>query len=269
MPWLARLWPMPPADQLRRQPPALPEVVFFDLGDTLVRAHPSWAGVYLLGLAESGIEVDEDELSGALLEATRSGSWTFEGPFEASEQASYERIKEFDAAVLASLGHRDLSDDVFRNVELAFERATSWHVFPDVLPAVEALRGAGIRLGVISNWLWGGPELLHALRLASHFEALVISARVGYQKPHPGIFVHALELMGVAPSRAVHVGDNYRSDVVGARRVGITPVLIDRGHADPARLRSEHGETELAVVHDLLEMLDLLGIARPLATQRA
>ena len=72
---------------------------------------------------------------------------------------------------------------------------------------------AGIRLCVISNFVWGAPELIHDLELARHFETLVISARVGFQKPNPGIFQHALEQMQVAPERAMHVGDSYRADV--------------------------------------------------------
>jgi putative hydrolase of the HAD superfamily len=246
-----------------RTPPSRPRVVFLDVGDTLVRAHPSWAGVYRLGLADMGLEIDEDELGRALAEATTSGSWPIEGPFETTEEASFARVVEFDRRVLAALGHDDLPDEVFRRIETAFMERTAWYIFPDVPPAIDALTAAGIRLGVISNWVWGGPELLHSLELAGHFEALTISARVGYNKPHPRIFEHALHVMNVAPSEAVHVGDSYSADVVGARAVGIAPVLIDRRVADPARVRAEHEDPELPVVRDLLELLDLLGIERP------
>jgi putative hydrolase of the HAD superfamily len=245
-----------------------PDVIFLDLGDTLVRAHPSWAGVYRQGLSEWGIDVPEDELEQALYEATQSDAWTFEGPFEATEEASYERIKRFDAVALARLGYSDLPDGAFRSIEDAFERATSWHIFADVVPAIEALDASGLRLAVISNWLWGGPELLHSLELARHFQALIISARVGYQKPHRRIFEHALEVMAVAPERAIHVGDNYQADVVGARRVGITPVLIDRHTSDPAARRAEHNEPDLPVVRDLFELIDLVGVERPAAADR-
>jgi putative hydrolase of the HAD superfamily len=242
-----------------------PGVLFLDVGDTLIRAHPSWAGVYRSGLAEAGIEVDENELETALRNATQAGSWSIEGPFEATPEASFERVKEFDASVLAALGHPDLPEDVFRRIEAGFERRSSWFVFPDVHPAVEALAAAGVRMAVVSNWLWGAPELLHDLQLARHFETLVISARVGYQKPHAGIFEHALEQMRVAPGRAMHVGDNYQADVVGARRVGITPVLIDRRSDDPARVREENHDPDLPVIRDLLELLDLLAVPRPAA----
>ncbi len=82
-----------------------PEVVFFDVGDTLIRAHPSWAGVYRAGLAEFGIAASETDLERALLEETEAGAWwNIEDPFEPSEENSYERIKRFDLAVLARIG---------------------------------------------------------------------------------------------------------------------------------------------------------------------
>jgi len=51
---------------------------------------------------------------------------------------------------------------------------------------------------------------------------------VGADKPEPAIFLAALERAGVNAAEAVHVGDQYKLDVVGARGVGINPILIDR-----------------------------------------
>lgn len=241
-----------------------PEVVFLDVGDTLIRAHPSWAGVYRQGLLEFGIDIDEKELEGALLTETQVGGWWLtEDPFEPTEENSFARVVQFDTAVLARLGHSDVSADAFRRIEDAFARRSAWYVYPDVIPAVEALRGAGLRLCVISNFVWGAPELIHDLELASHFESLVISARVGFQKPNPGIFRHALEQMRIAPERALHVGDSYRADVLGARRLGIAAVMIARNTDDPARLREELADPDLLVIRDLYELLDVLAIERP------
>ena len=244
----------------------LPEVVFLDVGDTLIRAHPSWAAVYQLGLADCGIEVGEKDIERALLEETKSGWWLFEDPFEPTEESSYARIKAFDSAVLAKVGHADLGDEVFRSIEAAFARRSAWYVYPDVVPALEAMQAAGLRLAVISNFVWGGPELIHALDLAGHFEALVISSRIGFQKPHLAIFEHALQQMRVAPEKALHVGDSYKADVTGARRAGINAALIDRAGGDRARLREQHADPDLVVVSDLFELLDVLRIERPVPT---
>ncbi len=214
-----------------------------------------------------GIDVSEKELERALLEETKTDPWWLsEEPFAATEENSYARIVEFDAAVMRRVGHGDLNDDAFRRIEEAFARRSAWYVFPDVLPALDALRAAGFRMGVISNFVWGGPELIHALELAGQFDSLTVSARVGFQKPHQGIFQHALDSLGVAPDRALHIGDSYRADVKGARRMGIDAVLIDRGGGDPARVRDEHDDPGLTVVADLYGLLDLLEVERPTAT---
>jgi putative hydrolase of the HAD superfamily len=59
-------------------------------------------------------------------------------------------------------------------------------------------------------------------------DTVVSSADVGLRKPDPRIFELALERLDVAPSQAVHVGDHYYADMVGAGSVGMVPVLIDR-----------------------------------------
>jgi putative hydrolase of the HAD superfamily len=238
-----------------------PEVIFLDLGDTLVRAHPSWADVYARTFPEFGIDVTREDFHRAFQDVFAEGE--NEGPFEATAEASYRRLVELDGRVFAKLGYHDLPPAFFRRVEEVFAERSSWWVFPDVMPALDTLRDAGIRLGVISNWSWQAPELLHDLDLAAHFESLVVSAHVGYLKPHPRIFEHALEVMRVMPHQAIHVGDSVAADVRGAERVGMTPVLIDR------RTHSHVGEVErqpperVSLVRDLFGLLDLVGLPRP------
>jgi putative hydrolase of the HAD superfamily len=235
-----------------------PRIVFFDVGDTLLRADPSWAAVYAGALVEHRIRVDADSLAAALA----AEPWAVSAQFEASESAAYEQIKAFDQRILARLGHRDLPDAVFRSLDAAFLLPESWHVFPDVVPGLGALRDAGIRTGIISNWTWRANELLEGLGLAPLLDVVTISAREGWQKPEPGLFHRALELAGVAAADAVHVGDSYEADVLGARRAGIRPVLIDRSLLDPARRRQPvPDDDDVPVVADLYGLLDLLGVA--------
>lgn len=240
-----------------------PEVIFLDLGDTLVRANPSWADVYARTFPEFGIEVSRDAFRGAFEAVFAEGE--DDGPFEASAEASYRRLVELDGRVFAKLGYRDLPAEFFRRVEQVFAERSSWWVFDDVIESLDTLGAEGIRLGVISNWSWQAPELLHDLELARHFEALIVSAHVGYLKPHPQIFEHALELMRVQPHLAMHVGNSVGADVRGARTVGITPVLIDRrthSHAGDIERQAPEG---VPLIGDLYGLLDLVGVARPQA----
>ena len=86
---------------------SLPEVIFFDVGDTLIRAHPSWAGVYREGLLEFGIDIDREgsRASASATRRRRARGGSTRSPFEPTEENSYARIKRFDLAVLARVGH--------------------------------------------------------------------------------------------------------------------------------------------------------------------
>jgi len=238
-----------------------PSVVLIDVGDTMARADPSWRDVYATVFADYDIEATAEAFGAAFHAAW--ADWAQEGPFEATEEASFRRLMELDQLVFDRLGYPDLPESFFRAVDLAFRERSAFTVFPDVVPALDAMRAAGLRLGVVSNWGWAAPELLQNLELASHFEVLAISARVGYQKPHPAIFQHALELLGTEPAEAVHVGDDVEADIGGARRAGVEPVLIarpGRSHATPEDLARADGAP---VITDFGELLDLLGIDRP------
>jgi putative hydrolase of the HAD superfamily len=244
-----------------------PSVILLDVGDTMARANPSWHGVYATVFADHGIDVIREDFIAAFRAAW--AEWAHEGPFEATEEASFQRLMQLDRLVFDRLGYPDLPESFFRDVDRAFRRRSAFAVFPDVVPALDAMQAAGLRLAVVSNWGWAAPELLQTLELARHFEVLSISARVGYQKPHAAIFEHALDLLGAAPADAIHVGDDPQADVIGARGAGIEPVLIDRhGRLDtPIGAGTETGEVPL--IRDFGELLDLLGIARPAALAEA
>jgi REG-2-like HAD superfamily hydrolase len=238
-----------------------PSVVLLDVGDTMAKADPSWRDVYASVFERYGIVADSDAFGAAFRSAW--SEWGHEGPFETTEEASFQRLTEFDQLVFDRLGYPNLPEGFFRDVDAVFRQRTAFHVFPDVIPALIAMRAAGLRLGVVSNWGWSAPELLQTLELAQHFEVLSISARVGYVKPHEAIFEHALDLFAVRPDEAIHVGDDPEADVEGARRAGIEPVLIDRRGRTGPQLDPAGSTSHPPLIADFGELLDLLAIARP------
>src|SRR5437870_1795720 len=98
----------------------------------------------------------------------------------------------------------------------------------DVSSELEDLSGAGIRIGVISNSHRGLESFLSHFELQHLISAAVSSADHGFMKPHPSIFLAALQLLDVQPADAVMVGDNVRQDVEGALRAGMRAVLLHR-----------------------------------------
>jgi HAD superfamily hydrolase (TIGR01509 family) len=87
--------------------------------------------------------------------------------------------------------------------------------------ALERLRSLGLVLAVVSNWDAGLPEHLERVGLAHWFAEVVTSAIEGVAKPDPRIYALALERLGVAPARALHVGDHPMYDEQAAREAGM------------------------------------------------
>ena len=108
------------------------------------------------------------------------------------------------------------------------EMPYSMTLFDDVIPSLETLRSSGFTIGLISNMNQSGDDLAESMGLAPWLDFTVTSLEVGAEKPHPPIFLAALEKAGAQPEESVHVGDQLSSDIEGARGVGIAPVLLDR-----------------------------------------
>ncbi len=101
-------------------------------------------------------------------------------------------------------------------------------LYEDVLPAVRSIRKAGLQLAVVSNGSRELIPLLFRLGVAPYLDAMVISDLLGYEKPQREIFQVALAALEADPEGAVHVGDNYYVDYLGATRAGIQAYLLDR-----------------------------------------
>jgi len=115
----------------------------------------------------------------------------------------------------------------------------------DGLPEMLAqFRRDGMELGVVSNTFVPGQVLdrhLTALGLAEHLSTRVYSCDVRYRKPDPRIFQLAADRTGVPPGQTLFVGDNFRTDVLGARRAGMIPVLKDPSGAHRhRRIKPDH-----------------------------
>ena len=233
--------------------------VFLDIGDTVMRPNPSWEHVYAIAFREYGVDVEVDDLRAALRRAYHHGGFGFDDRFEASEETSFARTMEIDRSALADLGVGPMPESFFRRLSDLFLLTSNWHVFPDVAPVLTALRGRGLVIGAVSNWVWQLPELLHALDLVSHFDFIAASSRIGFEKPHPEIFRWALEQARSEPAQAIHVGDHLDADVDGARGVGIEPVLIDRR----ARFAVGDEPEGTALIRSLAELIPIVDARLP------
>jgi putative hydrolase of the HAD superfamily len=201
------------------------ECVLFDAGDTLLSPSPSFHGRFVQVAARHGFELEEAAAVAAIAATVRAVEWPNDWTDPATQRSFW---LGFYRQVLVELGHRGDGEALAEALYRSFSDPAAYKLFPDVRPALDALAGRGVKLGVVSNFEPWLEDVLALEGVDDRFAAVAISGKLGVAKPEPAIFLAALRQAGVAAEACVHVGDQQINDVEAARAVGITPVLIDR-----------------------------------------
>lgn len=206
------------------------EGVTFDFWNTLIyepqqghlrgRRLDAWAGI----LEEAGFACEREEL-----DAVFDASWErYVDSWKANEQY---RAVEGAEHVIEGLGF-EVPSDVRETLMHAFVSAADdadLLLTDGVADCLAGLKARGLRTAIVCD-VGMTPSTVLRAHLERHgvldcFDAWAFSDDVGVYKPAPEIFEHALEGMGgLRPDRTAHVGDLRRTDVAGARAMGMVSV---------------------------------------------
>lgn len=103
--------------------------------------------------------------------------------------------------------------------------------YPGVLPLLDALSAAGLRLAVVSNKFDGAVKGLCASYFGARIPVAIGESPSVARKPAPDAVLRALAELGTAPGRAVYVGDSD-VDLLTARNAGLPCVSVSWGFRD-------------------------------------
>lgn len=224
-----------------------PKVIFFDAGGTLFRPYPSVGAVYARVAELHGVIVDADKVEKTFHAKwhERNGMITLAGL--SSEKIEREWWYGLVRDVFGNLAAFDDFDAFFQELYDLFAKAECWRLYDDTVPALETLKGQGLRLAIISNWDHRLFSIVEQLGLSDFFEHVSASSVVGAAKPSKKIFEFALQSMKAEAADCVHIGDSLEDDYHGASRAGLRPVLIDRHrkYNDVVRIESLHQLSDL------------------------
>ncbi len=230
------------------------DVVLFDVDDTLYSTTEfaekarRWA---VRAMIEKGLDIGEDEAYQELTEVVQEFSSNYEHHLDRLlDRLGPARLSGRNPAILVAAG------------VVAYHRTkqAEMEALPDARALLEALRRAGVACGVVSAGLQvKQAEKLIRLRLLPLLEprAIFFSDQMGVSKPNPKIYAKACAALGVAPARAMYVGDRPSHDVVPAARIGMRTVLYRGAGGKYAR------ETpEVPPDHDVTDLRALIPVLR-------
>lgn len=206
-----------------------PRALLLDAMGTLIGLRRSVGTTYAQAAADHGLMVSADAINAVFPGVYRQAPpLAFPGLTGrqrrlAERQWWGHRINDALRQAGAGPAPRALRDDLFDR----YRDPALWRVYGEVRPCLERWQQRGLKLAVVSNFDSRLHDLLEALELRQHLEAVVISSEIGAAKPSPRPFEAALERLGVAASEAWHIGDSAE-DGLGATAAGIPWLQVRR-----------------------------------------
>lgn len=227
------------------------QAVIFDWGGTLT----PWRGIGrdVAWLSYAGVLHPDDKARAAEVVAA----------LVAAEDEHWGRVraegKSFTVAqVLAAAGVPE-EEAAYLAYRTSLE-PTTW-TDPAVVPLVTALRGRGLRTGVLSSTMWPGEwhdEILRRDGARDCFDACVWTSDLPWTKPNPAAFLAAMEAVGADdPAECVYVGDRMYDDISGAKAVGMRAVFVPHSKIPPEQTVQIDVEPD-AVINELPDLLPII-----------
>ena len=229
-------------------------MIFFDAAGTLIEVRGSVGEIYARLANQYGISVDPADLqAGFVASFRRQPPMICPSDLTPPERDKCERNwwRVLVREVFGKASEHPRFEVFFETVFEYFAQSEAWHVYPDVVPTLMALRRRGLRLAVISNFDSRLEGILDRLALREYFDRVHLSTHLGAAKPDPRIFHTALKAHGVEASAAAHIGDSLRDDIEGARAAGIRAIWLDRNETSS----QNEGLTRITRLDQLLNLI--------------
>ncbi len=199
----------------------LVHAVTFDVGGTLIECRPSVGHIYAEVAARHGYR----NLSPSVLNRGFKAAWGAFREFQHSRDNWAALVDATFCGLVEPLPSQTFFPELFNR----FSEPDAWHIYNDVIPALEALKSKGLKLGIISNWDERLRPLLRRLKLHRYFDSIVVSCESGACKPARELFEAACAGLGSASEQTLHVGDSLEMDLLGARAAGLQSLHLRRG----------------------------------------
>jgi putative hydrolase of the HAD superfamily len=222
------------------------QAVIFDAAGTLIRVREPVGETYARFAGQHGVALPPSRIEEAFQRVMTHARPDPERGESLAQAALRERdwwrarVREtFRAA--DGMARFDDFEGFFQALYAHYARAEVWELLPDAREMLEELAASGLRLAVVSNFDQRLRGILRGLGIHRYFGAVTLPADAGAAKPDRAIFEVCLKRLGIAPHRAVYVGDRAEEDVRAATGVGLHAVDVS-GLATlaeiPARVRA-------------------------------
>ena len=222
------------------------KAIFWDFDGTLVHRNDESFCALREALQLNGYMIEDSEIRAALHIAHPWNHWETSYEDQTGEKW-WDRLfsKLSDFYEQHSVSEAEKVNSAYKKRILSF---TCYTVYDDAAVILEYCKKLGYHNYIISNNYPELPQAVEKLGLAQYFSGYMISADIGFEKPHSEIFRQAIA-MADNPDICYMVGDNPVADIRGAKEVGMRTILVH-----PARGPSQDADHNCECLMEIMEI---------------
>lgn len=238
-------------------------LVTFDITDTLIRFSRAPAIQYAKTAAEMGIgDIDQGAMESCFKKEFKAmnslyPNWGYSTPNFTWQQWWSLLVTNIFHCVKPDIDSEKLKELTKKLIRI-YRTSDCYSHIDGGRDLVDKVRRAGKQIGVISNFDPSLIQVLNEVGLADKFDFILTSYDVGFQKPNKEIYNASLKISNVQPHEALHIGNMYALDYIGARNAGWSSLLITSNESDLKKTQPTHGYSSIRELINALDNKDII-----------
>lgn len=174
--------------------------------------------------------------------------------FVINELEEIETFKEFYTEIFKNL-NLNINSDITNKLAIDITKNPKKYAFyEDSLSIIPKLKKS-FKISLVSD-AWPSMRLIYDYNnMTQYFDSIIISSELGVLKPHKLMYQSALDNLNLKPEECIFLDDNI-DNCIGAKKIGITPILVSRNHED--YLNNSKKYKDYVNIENLDQLKDLL-----------
>jgi putative hydrolase of the HAD superfamily len=199
--------------------------IVYDAVGTLIHVQPSVAALYVEVGRRFGSRLTLAEVRQRFPRAfARQDELDAAANWRTSEARERQRWRDIVREVLDDVADADACFEAMFEI---FRETRVWKCDLQLGDVFDGMQAHGIRQAIASNFDSRLHGLIQALPPLKGLTPIFVSSEIGWRKPAPEFFAHVIETLELSPSEILFVGDDRVNDYDGAKRAGMSSVLLD------------------------------------------
>jgi putative hydrolase of the HAD superfamily len=211
--------------------------ILWDFDGTLAYRDGMWSGTLFSVLEKNNLNISLEKIKPYL-----TSGFTWHNPQLSHKEifkgkSWWEYYENYFENIFVKLGiQTEMAIELSKQIKIEYMDKTKWHIYNDVIKALEKTIENGNRNIIASNHIPKLNEIVNGLEINKYFIKIYSSGNIGYEKPNKRFYEHILNEEKISTGDCIIIGDSYESDIKGGENTEIKSILVRKENTNNYKL---------------------------------